>query len=416
MTILIAGGGIAGLALGLTLHEIGAPFRIYEASRTIRPLGVGINIQPNASRELIEMGLGAELDKIGVRTQALGFFSKHGHKIWTEPRGEAAGYTWPQYSVHRGKLLVMLYETLIARAGPEAVVTDARVKGFETGDRARLILEDETVDGDLLIACDGIHSAIRAQMVPNEGAPIWDGRVLWRSVSRAKAALGAGGMFMIGHDTQRIVAYPIDEPDPETGLCTLNWITEIKFDPAQGWTRDDWNKPVPKDVFANEFDDWRYDWFDGRAVIDAAGEVLEYPMVDRDPLDRWTHGRVTLLGDAAHATYPVGSNGASQAVIDARTLGKALCEHGVTTDALEIYEAARRPATNAVIRANRGEGPDAVMQWVEDRCGGVFDDIEDVVPTADLAAHAQKYRDLAGINVDQVNGAGPIIPKGARVA
>ncbi len=416
MTVLIAGGGIAGLALGLTLHQIGVPFRVYEASGEIRPLGVGINLQPNAVRELFDLGLEAGLDEIGVRTREYGFYSKFGHEIWVEPRGAAAGYDWPQFSVHRGKLHILLYETLIARAGADSVVTGARAAGFETGDQAHLQLENETVEGDLIIACDGIKSAIRAQMVPGEGDPIWNGAVLWRAISRAPAFRGGSSMALIGHGTQRVVAYPISEPDPETGLCDMNWIAEKVFDPTDGWSRDDWNKPVDPAIFADDFADWRYDWFDSPTLIDGATEVLEYPMVDREPLDQWTHGRVTLLGDAAHATYPVGSNGASQAVLDARVLGAAFLEHGVGPEALQAYEAIRRPPCNAVMRANRGEGPDAVMQWVEYRCGGEFDNIEDVIPLAELAAHADRYKQLSGMTVEAVNNAPPLIPAGAKIS
>ena len=223
-------------------------------------------------------------------------------------------------------------------------------------------------------------------------------------------------MALIGHGTQRVVAYPISEPDPETGLCDMNWIAEKVFDPTDGWSRDDWNKPVDPAIFADDFADWRYDWFDSPTLIDGATEVLEYPMVDREPLDQWTHGRVTLLGDAAHATYPVGSNGASQAVLDARVLGAAFLEHGVGPEALQAYEAIRRPPCNAVMRANRGEGPDAVMQWVEYRCGGEFDNIEDVIPLAELAAHADRYKQLSGMTVEAVNNAPPLILAGAKIS
>ncbi len=416
MTVLIAGGGIAGLALALTLHQIGVPFRVFEASQTIRPLGVGINLQPNAVRELFDLGLEAGLDGIGVRTREYGFYSKFGHEIWVEPRGAAAGYDWPQFSVHRGKLQRLLYETLIARAGEDCVITGARATGFEIGEQARLLLESDAIEGAVLIACDGIKSAIRAQMVPGEGAPIWNGAVLWRATSQVPAFRGGASMALIGHGTQRVVAYPISEPDPETGLCDMNWIAEKVFEPAAGWSRDDWNKPVDPAIFADDFTDWRYDWFDSPALIAGADEVLEYPMVDREPLDQWTEGRVTLLGDAAHATYPVGSNGASQAVLDARVLGAAFLKQGVGPDALQVYEAIRRPPCNAVIRANRGEGPDAVMQWVEERCGGQFDDIEDVIPCADLAAHADRYKQLSGMTVEAVNGAPPLIQAGAKIS
>lgn len=417
MTILIAGGGIAGLTLGLTLNQIGVDFRIFETSRDIRPLGVGINLQPNAVRELYDLGLEASLETIGVKTRQISFHSKYGKKIWEEPRGQRAGYKWPQYSLHRGKLQVMLYETLLERAGPDCVVTDARATGFENADDHAVLnlANGDCPTGDLLIAADGIHSALRAQIVPDEGDPIWNGRVLWRATTLAPDYFGGAAMVMIGHDDLRVVAYPISEPDPETGLVTLNWIAEKKFDPAQGWSKDDWNRGADINDFLPEFKDWTFDWIDAPALIRGADKVFEYPMVDRMPLDQWSYGRVSLMGDAAHPTYPVGSNGASQAIIDARVIGGQLLEHGVTAKALEAYEAQIRPATTGIFHANRGSGPDAVMQWVEDRCKGKFDDINDVIPHAELAAHSDKYKSLAGFSIDALNAKPPLIPPKAQL-
>lgn len=417
MTILIAGGGIAGLTLGLTLHQIGVPFRIFEATQDIKPLGVGINLQPNAVRELFDLGLETQLEQVGVKTRQYGFYSALGHTIWEEPRGTWAGYAWPQYSVHRGALQVMLYNTLIERAGPECVVTGARATGFETtSDHASLRLaQGETVSGDLVIAADGIHSALRAQMYPNEGAPIWNGRVLWRATTYANAFFGGGAMVMIGHNDLRIVAYPISDPDPETGLATMNWIAEKRFDPSIGWKKDDWNRAADINDFLPDFTDWRFDWIDVPALIKGAEQVFEYPMVDRNSLNNWTVGRVTLMGDAAHPTYPVGSNGASQAIIDARVIGARLLDHGITPTALGHYEAEIRPITTGVGRANRGSGPDAILQQVHDLCGGKFDDINDVIPYADLAAHSEKYKALAGFSIDTLNAKPCLIPQDARI-
>lgn len=419
MTVLIAGGGIAGLSLALTCAEIGAPFRVFEAAREMRPLGVGINIQPNAVRELFDMGLEADLRAIGVETQEYGFFSKAGREIWVEPRGLGAGYAWPQFSVHRGELQMLLARAVAARIADGAqgrVETGRRAAAFEnTAGGAALILEDgERVEGDIVIAADGVHSALRAQMQPGEGPPIWNGAVLWRATTRAKAFRTGASMALIGHGTQRIVSYPISRPDAD-GLSVMNWIAELVFDPTEGWSRSDWNKAVDPAVFMQKFEGWRYDWLDFPALVAGAGEVLEYPMVDRDPLDQWTHGRVTLMGDAAHATYPVGSNGASTAIMDARTLGASFVAHGLTPAALEAYEAKMRPLTTGLILANRGEGPDAVLQWVEDRSGGEFSDIEEVIPRTELAAHAERYKRIAGFSVEELNRQPRTIEAGARV-
>lgn len=421
MTVLIAGAGIAGLSLGLTLHQIGVPFRIYEAAAALKPLGVGINLQPNAVRELFELGLEPALDRVGIRTRDYGFHTKAGLEIWTEPRGLAAGYRWPQFSVHRGRFQMALHAALVERAGAGCVVTGARATGFETAaDGVVLHLETaagpQAATGTLLVAADGIHSAIRRQMQPREGPPIWNGAILWRGTTEAAPFKSGASMILAGHDTQRIVAYPIGHPDPATGRAVINWIAERTVDPSAGWRREDWNRRADPAEFLPFFADWTFDWLDVPALIRGAAEVFEYPMVDRDPIGRWTDGRVTLMGDAAHPTYPVGSNGASQAVVDARVIGARLLEHGVGADALLAYEAVVRPQTERIILANRGSGPDAIMQLVEDRCGGRFENIEDVVPRAELAAHAERYKKIAGFGIAELNARPPLIPPGARIA
>ncbi|MBE1285173.1 MAG: flavin-dependent oxidoreductase [Rhodobacteraceae bacterium] len=418
MTILIAGGGIAGLSLGLTLHEIGVPFHIYESTTEIKPLGVGINLQPNAVRELIDLGLEPELDAIGVKTRQYGFYSKLGKTIWEEPRGRWAGYAWPQYSVHRGHLQVMLYEQLLERAGPDCITTGARAIGFENAqDNAVLLLEDgRRVTGDLVVAADGIHSALRQQMVPDEGAPIWNGRILWRATTETDAFFGGGAMVMIGHDHLRLVAYPITNPDPHTGKAVINWIAEKSFDPSIEWKREDWNRAADINDFLPDFQTWKFDWIDVPALITGADVVFEYPMVDRDPLSRWTHDRVTLMGDAAHPTYPVGSNGASQAILDARIIGAKLLELGMTPAALQAYEDHVRPIATAVGQANRAAGgPDAVLQQVEDLCGGDFDEINDVISVQELADHAEKYKTIAGFSISELNARPRTIADGSHI-
>ncbi|MFC3118657.1 hypothetical protein ACFOHS_12205 [Jhaorihella thermophila] len=251
-------------------------------------------------RELFDLGLEAELDMIGVRTRQYGFYSKHGKTIWEEPRGQWAGYDWPQFSVHRGKLQLVMFSALVGRADLNHVRTGARAVGYETrADGATLLLENgERVEGSLVIAADGIHSALRAQMYPDEGEPIWNGRILWRATTEAPALFfGGGAMVMIGHDSLRFVAYPISDPDPETGIATINWIAE-KAVPAgcRLEKKEDWNRQADINDFLPLFDDWRFDWIDVPALIEGADVVYEYPMVDRDPLPRWTDGRVTLMG------------------------------------------------------------------------------------------------------------------------
>jgi 5-methylphenazine-1-carboxylate 1-monooxygenase len=421
MTVLITGAGIGGLSLALTCHQIGAPFKLFESVPELRPLGVGINLQPNAVRELYDLGLESALAKIGIATRELGFFSKKGLEIWTEPRGKLAGYDWPQYSVHRGQLQMMLYNALVERAGADCIETGWRITGFTNSkDGASVQMcgadgEVREVHGQVVIGADGIHSAIRAQMRPGEEPPIWGGAILWRGTTQAPAYRTNASMVMIGHDTQRVVAYPITLPNADTGLATINWIAELRFDPGAGWNKEDWNREANTADFAPAFEEWRYGWIDTPSLISGAQRVYEYPMVDRDPIDSWTQGNVTLMGDAAHATYPVGSSGASQAIVDARRLGREFIDQGVGPDALQAYEATVLPLANKVISTNRGSGPDAVLQVVEDRCGGVFTNIDDVIPHDEMKAHAAKYKTIAGFAVEALNQAPSTIAEGERL-
>lgn len=422
MTVLIAGGGIAGLALGLTLQQIGVPFRIFESVGRIRPLGVGINLQPSAVRELIDLGLGPQLDSIGTRTRDYGMYSKKGLHIWTEPRGEWAGYRWPQYSVHRGLLHMLLHDTLIERAGPACLECGWSATGFANdGNEALLRLRaadgrQREERGALVIGADGIHSAIRRQIVPDEGEPVWGGALLWRGTTRAKPFKTGASMVMVGHSGLRFVSYPISAVDPATGLATVNWIANLHVAPGEPWNKEDWNREARLDDFLPRFEAMRFDWLDVPALIRAADKVYEYPMVDRDPLERWTHGRVGLVGDAAHAAYPVGSNGAGSAIIDARKLGRALLDHGVGPAALQAFEDEMRPITTKVILTNRVAGPDQILDVVEERCGGDFASIDDVISQDELAAHAARYKAIAGYAIEATNAAPPTIPPGARVA
>lgn len=415
MTVLISGAGLAGLSLGLSLHQVGIPFQIFEQIPEVKPLGVGINLQPNAVRELYDLGLRDDLDDLAVRTQDYIFFSKLGRQIWAEKRGLDAGYAWPQYSIHRGKLQMRLYETLIRRAGRDCVVTGAKVSGYtQNEDGIRLHYNDTFTEGDVLIACDGIHSAIRAQMYPDEGRALWNGQVLWRGTTMAPPYLSGAAMTMAGHDSHRFVSYPISYADPETGLAQINWIAELTKDPSLGWRKEDYNREADRADFAPLFDDWTFDWIDIPALIRDADAIYEFPLVDRDPVDNWTDGRATLIGDAAHATYPVGSAGASQAIVDARILACRLAQTGVNSAALHAYEDEVRPVANKIILANRGSGPDAIMQMVEDVCGGDFEQITDVMPYAALAAHAAKYKALAGFSIEELNKRPPLIPEALR--
>ena len=407
--ILIAGGGIVGLTLALTLHQLGMKVRLYEQAENPAPLGVGINLQPSAVREMIEMGLGEALDTIALRTREVAYFSKRGHQIWAEPRGTWAGYRWPQYSVHRGDFLMMLYDAARRALPPGSLLTGWRATGYEAGTRQAVLHlqhrdgSTRREEGSLLIACDGIHSAIRAQMHPQDGPPVWGGAVLWRATSRARPFLSGATMAMAGHEWQKFVTYPISRPDPQSGEAVINWIAELKYEPDRAWNKEDYNRPGKLEDFLPAFEDWVFDWLDVPALIRSAPQVFEFPMVDRNPLPHWTEGRVTLAGDAAHAMYPIGSNGASQAIIDARFLARCLLDEGTTPEALHRYEAERRPVTTRIVLANRSNGPDQVMELVEQRCGGVFGDVRDVLSEAELHETALQYKRLVGLDIEALN-------------
>ena len=422
MTVLVAGGGIGGLSLALTCHEIGVPVRVFESAREMRPLGVGINLQPNAVRELWDLGLKAELDAIGIPAKEWALVARNGRDVWSEPRGLLAGYDWPQYSVHRGQLQMLLYEAVVDRLGADAVVTGHRVSAWSNTDSGvQAHIEDRTtnttstVDGGILIGADGLHSAVRAQMFPNEGDPIWGGAVLWRGTSLGPPVRTGASFLLIGSIEQRFVTYPITQPDPDTGLQVQNWIAEMTFDPAQGWGSSDWNRRVETDVFLSHFEDWRFNWIDPPAMIRGADEVFEYPMVDRDPVDHWVEGNVALMGDAAHVMYPVGSNGASQAIVDARVIGAQFLEHGVGSEALLAYEAALHEDMSALVLRNRGHGPVAILGEVEERCGGKFDHIDDVLSPEEAESFMARYKAAAGFAIEALNSSPRTIAEGARV-
>jgi 5-methylphenazine-1-carboxylate 1-monooxygenase len=417
MTILIVGGGIGGLTAALSLHQIGVDCRVFESVSVPRPLGVGINVLPHAVRELTELGLEGALAQTGIPTAELAYYNKHGQRIWSEPRGREAGYNWPQFSIHRGLLQLVLLEAARDRLGAYNILTGYHLDGWEetstkviarfidkrSGDR----LPDQ--EGDLLLGADGIHSTVRQILYPNEGPPLWNGAILWRGTSRAKSFLTGRGMIMAGHEFQKFVAYPIADPAPTMGEAVINWIAERKFRPDHDWRREDWNRVGDPRDFLPWFADWRFDWLDVPGLVHAADACFEYPMVDRDPLDRWTFGRVTLMGDAAHPMYPIGSNGASQGILDARVLARELRRAGPTPEALLAYEAERRPATAKIVMANRANGPEQVMQLVEQRAPQGFDRIEDVLTAAELEGTAAGYKRVAGFDRDALNARGPIV-------
>lgn len=356
MTVLIAGAGIGGLTAALSLHAAGVGTAVVESAREIRPLGVGINLLPHAVRELIELGLGDELAAIGVATVENVYCDRFGQRVFTEPRGMAQGYRWPQYSVHRGELQRLLLAAVRERLGADAVRTGARVVGFDdSGERGRVrvrvldratgAVEDTAVRA--LTGADGLHSAVRAALHPRGGPLLWSGIRMWRGTTRAEPFLTGRSMVIVRDGDAELVAYPI-------GGGRINWVCQVRMSGPGPLTGDAaWNRAGRLADVLPYFEDWRLGWLDVPGLLTGSGEILEYPMVDREPLPWWGRGRVTLLGDAAHPMYPVGANGASQAVVDARVLARELVRAGSVPTALARYETERREATAAVVRANR---------------------------------------------------------------
>ncbi|PSL17502.1 flavin-dependent oxidoreductase [Shimia abyssi] len=420
--VLIAGGGIGGLSLALTLHQIGVPCTVFESVATLKPLGVGINLQPNAVRELFDLGIErAQMDRVGVPAREWALVGLNGNDIHSEPRGEMAGYNWPQYAVHRGKFHMLLYQTLLDRAGPSTVQLGARVTGYENtpdGVIAQITNADGTIStqsGALLIGADGIHSAVRAQMHPDQPPIHWGGVLMWRGTTRMKP-LRTGSTFLgLGTSKNRMVIYPISHPDPDTGECDVNWIAEITVSPEEDWQKSGWFRQTTPSAFVHHFRDFTYDWLDAPAMISAADIAFENPMIDRDPIPTWQDGAVALMGDAAHAMYPTGSNGASQAIIDARTLAAAMLDHGVTQSALTAYNKKLCAPVSDLILRNRGAGPFGLLSMVETRCGGHFDDIDDVIPPDERAAFMAGYKAAAGFDIETLNAAPPLIKPSAII-
>jgi|TARA_B110000977_G_scaffold82905_1_gene110767 2-polyprenyl-6-methoxyphenol hydroxylase-like FAD-dependent oxidoreductase len=414
--VVIAGGGIGGLTLALTLHQIGLSCLVLESARTMRPLGVGINIQPNAVRELFDLGIGADLlDQVGIPVQEWALVGLNGKEVYAEPRGTFAGYNWPQYAAHRGDLHMMLYQQVVDRMGPEAVQLGTKVKGYDRSKPQQVICHVQSAEGKarmyksaILVGADGIHSTIRAQMHPDQPPIHWGGAIMWRGTVRAKPIRTPSSFIGLGTHQRRMVIYPISAPDAN-GLSLINWIAEVTVDSSAGWQQDSWFREVQLNNFAHHFEDFTYDWLDVPAMLKAADCAYENPMIDRDPVASWIDGPVALMGDAAHAMYPTGSNGASQAIIDARIIGARLLDHGLGAEAMSAYNAELCAPISQLVLRNRGAGPFGMLNLLDERCGGVFDNIDDVIPAHERQDFMSKYKRAAGFAKDSLNSSAPTV-------
>ena len=402
--ILIVGGGIGGLTLGLALHAANIPCRIFESAPEIRAVGVGINLLPHATKELAALGLEADLARVAIETKDASFFNRFGQLIYEEPLGRAAGYDYPQFSIHRGDLQMVLLEAFKSRAGADRILTNHHCVGVEQDDHGVTLhfavgtndAVGKSVRGRAAIACDGINSVIRRQFFPDEGEPRYSGVNMWRGVTRWKPILSGASMTRAGWLSHgKMVIYPIREAGSD-GLQLINWVAEIE---TPNYRRRDWNRAGSLDDFIGAFADWHFDWLDVPAFIRAADSVLEFPMVDQDPLPRWSFGRVTLLGDAAHPMVPRGSNGAGQAILDTRAMTSALLANDDPVAAFAAYEKQRLEATTRVVLTNRTNPPDAILREVYQRTNDrPFKAIGDVISHDELVALSDSYKQIAGFS------------------
>jgi 2-polyprenyl-6-methoxyphenol hydroxylase-like FAD-dependent oxidoreductase len=402
--VVVVGAGIGGLTLALALHRANVACRVYDSAAELQPLGVGINVLPHATAVLDMLGVLEALERVAVVTREAAFFNRFGQLVYVEPAGRFAGHATPQLSIHRGDLQAVLLAAVRGRLGGDAVVTGHACVGVDDrgDDGVHVRFQDGAgaslpdVVGGAVVGCDGIHSTVRKQLYPDEGPPRWSGVNMWRGVVAHAPFLSGATMVRAGWlSVGKMVIYPIRDAIDAEGRQLVNWVAELESDAP---VRRDWTARGRVDDFLPRFADWRFDWLDVAELIRSTATVLAYPMVDQDPLPRWSFGRVTLLGDAAHPMVPRGSNGAGQAILDATCLAERFVERGVGAPALAEYDAIRNPATAKVVLANRSTPPDAILREVHERSGDKpFVRIEDVVSREELARIAERYKEVAGL-------------------
>ena len=401
--VIIIGAGIGGLTLALSLHRYGIPCRVYETAPEIKGIGLGINILPHATRELAELGLEGAIAAVAVTTREAVFYNRFGQLVYSEPLGRHAGYDWPQFSIHRGDLQSVLLAACNRRIGADRIFTGWRCTRVEQGAEGVTVRFQHPATGEALppqrgaiaVGCDGIHSVIRKQLYPDEGDPIYSGVNMWRGATWWRPFLTGASFVRAGWlESGKMIIYPIRNARDARGYQLISWVGEF-YTPK--YKLRDWNRAGNLEDFIHVFEDWKFDWLDVPGMMRAAETILEYPMVDQEPLPRWSFGRVTLLGDAAHPMVPRGSNGAGQAILDARALADCLSRRADPVEALTEYEAKRLDATARIVRMNRTNPPDAILREVYVRTGDrPFRSIDEVISREELAALTSGYARVAG--------------------
>src|SRR5690606_30402433 len=410
MKIIIAGGGIGGLVAAISLHNAGDNVTVFEYTKEVKPLGVGINLLPHCVRVLDNLGLLNDLKKLAVETKELVYANKHGQFFWEEPRGIYAGYKWPQFSIHRGEFQILLWNKTAEILGNDCLHPGHHISSCEQDENGVTahFVDKETGDiirsesAELLIGVDGINSQIRKLLYSSEGPVVYSGNVLYRGTAVIKPFLTEASMAMIGSLKQKMVVYPIKDAYDENGNQLINWVANLKGGLGATLTERDWNRQVDKKQLLEKYANWKFDWLDVPYMIEHSNSgIFEFPMSDRDPLNRWSFNRVTLLGDAAHPMYPIGSNGASQAILDVEALTNALNRFEWLSKALENYDKIRIEATAKVVNQNRKKGPDIILDLMEDRFPNGFSPNE--IPHEELETLMEKYKKIAGFDKETLN-------------
>ena len=408
MKVIIAGGGIGGLVTALSLHQDGHEVKVFESVEEVKPLGVGINLLPHAVRILTNLGLLEKLEKIAVETKELIYANRYGQIFWDELRGKFAGYKWPQLSIHRGKFQLLLLEEVVNSLPENALFTNCHFQSYEElNDKVVVTFINKTSkeivckeEGDILIGADGINSALRKILYPYEGDVVFSGNVLYRGTAMMDPFKNGATMAMIGSLKQKMVIYPIGKVQPD-GRQQINWVANLKEAEGTKLTIRDWNREVGKDKLLDLYRTWQFDWINVPGMITKTAQIFEFPMSDRDPLEKWSFGRVTLLGDAAHPMYPIGSNGASQAILDAEALTRAIRVNTSVINALTDYDNERGQATAKVVLQNRLKGPDYILDLMEERFPNGFQPSE--IPLDELKKVMYQYKQIAGFDIQTLN-------------
>ena len=413
MKVIIAGAGIGGLTAALSLQKVGIDAKLFEASAEILPMGVGINILPHAARELCELGLKEAIDRIAIRTSNMNYYTRQGKLVISELCGTYAGYRWPQWSVHRGALQMLLLSKFQKRAGAGQVVSGSQLSNFvQTGSKVTAYFTNPKTgnitseEADLLIGADGLHSATRKKMFPREEKPRYSGLVAYRGAVESRQFLDGQTMAIIGDKRQRLVCYPIAKENllANKGSSIVNWIACIPV-PEPDAPREDWQRESEQQLLGAMYENWQYNWLDVPNLIHHTERIYEFPLYDRDPHRQWTFGRVSLLGDAAHPMIPVSSNGAAQAILDARALAWALAKANDPMAGLMDYEDERLEKANRVVLASRANGPDQVLEIAREQCPEDAEYVHDYIPQQNLQQIINTFKLATGATPDVLNSA-----------